>query len=423
MFNSLEEFQATIDAKVTESSKKYNDFYMFIKSNKGIHPIDLMNSVERLYKKQKIDKTKYDLIKKSARRKIPVTEVDMLDVLPIPHLLDYDWRFSEEGLLYLTQKLESEIQDGEATIVFMGTPSLFKYCDINLKEKIKLVLIDINAKQYENGINTKRAECTTINIEKEAQIFEKISADYIIMDPPWYYNYYMLFFNRAAMMSRKDTYIYCIMPPLFTRFTAQSERNVLLKEISWKYGFKKTHYYQGTVSYHTPPFEKNVLKEHGILSIPNNWRIGDLLIVQKITEKKHYPVETGIVCELNWVEETIQTVRFKLRYCCSNQDITSYDISLNKVYSSEIYPSVKRSFSDKENINVWTSGNRVFWCSNIPILRFIIVHINDNLYDEILKSNTCLPNQAQFKNMESVKRQIWEIVETEVEEYGPGWKI
>ena len=39
---------------------------------------------------------------------------DMPDVLPVPHILDYDWRFSRQGLEYMANSIRRNIKKENA---------------------------------------------------------------------------------------------------------------------------------------------------------------------------------------------------------------------------------------------------------------------------------------------------------------------
>lgn len=265
-------FYERIDAYVLNALRKYDDFNSLMKNNGGIHPIDLMNSLHRLYKCKKIHKSKYRRLVQSAERKGQVAAEDMPNCLPVPHLLDYDWRFSRNGIENLARALRNSIQDNKATVAFIGTPSLFKYCIEALHQNIRLVLVDQNAEKHATGIMSDRIKYINVDIRGSCKVLKAIYADFIVMDPPWYKNYYELFFDRAMLMAQMDTCIVCVMPPSFTRPTAEKERGQLLKRLDDQYGLKKLHYHSGIVSYHTPPYEQNVLKANGIRCIPANWR-------------------------------------------------------------------------------------------------------------------------------------------------------
>lgn len=416
-------FYERIDAYVLSMLQKYDDFNSLMKNNGGIHPIDLMNSLHRLYKRKKIHKSKFRRLVQSAERKGQVAAEDMPDCLPVPHLLDYDWRFSRNGIENLARALRSSIQDRKATVAFIGTPSLFKYCIESLHKNATLVLVDQNAEKHVAGIMNDRTKYINVDISGSCEALKAIYADFIVMDPPWYQSYYELFFDRAMLMAQMDTCILCVMPPSFTRPTAEEEREQLLKRLNDQYGLKKLHYHSGIVSYHTPPYERNVLKANGICCIPANWRIGDILVVQKVAPGNRKrtvspPPEESIL----WDEISIDSVRIKIRH--EKDQIDTYDIRLDNIYPNDIYPSVKRSSRGKSvDINVWTSGNRVFRCSNSALLYFALLHRNEHLLSALAAHGFPSPEQEDLINIQKAVERIERIARLEYLEYGSNWEV
>ena len=378
-------FYERIDAYVLNALRKYDDFNSLMKNNGGIHPIDLMSSLHRLYKCKKIHKSKYRRLVQSAERNGQVAAEDMPNCLPVPHLLDYDWRFSRNGIENLARALRSSIQDSKATVAFIGTPSLFKYCIEALHKNTRLVLVDQNAEKHAAGITSDRTKYINVDISGSCKALKAIYADFIVMDPPWYKSYYELFFDRAMLMAQMDTY-------------------------------------SGIVSYHTPPYEQNVLKANGIRCIPANWRIGDILVVQKKEPGNRkravfLPSEESIL----WDEISIGPVRIKIRH--EKGQIDTYDIKLHSIYPSDIYPSVKRSSRGKGvDINVWTSGNRVFRCSNPALLYFALLHRNEDLLSALADQGFPAPEQEELINIQKAVERIKRIARLEYLEYGLNWE-
>ena len=314
--------------------------------------------------------------------------------------------------------LRSSIQDSKATVAFIGTPSLFKHCVEALHKNTMLVLVDQNAEKHAAGIMSSRTKYINVDISGPCKALKRIYADYIVMDPPWYNIYYELFFDRAMLMAQMDSCIVCVMPPSFTRATADKEKEQLLKLLDNQYGLKKLHYYSGVVSYHTPPYEQNVLKANGICCIPANWRIGDILVVQKKgsgTRKKavYLPSEESVL----WDEVSIGPVRIKIRH--EKDQFDTYNIKLDSIYPNDIYPSVKRSSRGKSvAINVWTSGNRVFRCSNPALLYFALLHHDENLSSAFTTHGFPAPEQEELLNIQKVVERINRIAHLECLEYG-----
>lgn len=126
--DSILQFMSQMDETVLALMDDYDDFYMIMKNNRGIHPIDLQKSIKRLYRSNKIRKSKYIRIMASASNTNIHGFEDMPDVLPVPHILDYDWRFSRQGLEYMANAVKKIIKKKNAVIVFLGAPTLFRYC-------------------------------------------------------------------------------------------------------------------------------------------------------------------------------------------------------------------------------------------------------------------------------------------------------
>lgn len=406
-----EYFNWYIDYVVYEKLKQYDNFYLLMKYNDGIHPISLLDSLRRLYKEKRIRKATYKHILQSAHASGLTPGEDSTDILPVPHILDYDWRFSMQSIRHLYKKIRSDAPR-KGTIVFLGTPSLWKYCARLLPDRLQLILIDINANKHLKGMKQTNISGLDIDINKKSEILPKIYADIIIMDPPWYLNYYRLFFARANEMTHYGTLIYCVMPPRFTRVKAQEETEELLVELSDQYGLEKVSYHTGDVTYHTPPFEKNVLRSHGIECLPPNWRIGDLLVVRKSSMGNGYDADLTIV-EEQWDEYSVDAIRIKVKR--EDEVLKSYAIHLVPLYKNNIYPSVKRSFSNKKNVNVWTSGNRVFWCDNIPLLNIILSQWGKPWIDIEI-------SEEDKKSIGEVQTLLENIIETEMAEYGKDWR-
>ena len=421
VIDNISYFMSQMDDTVLTLTKEYDDFYLIMKNNHGIHPIDLQQSIKRLYCKKKIKKSKYTRIIASASNKHIYCSEDMPNVLPVPHILDYDWRFSRVGLEYMANVIKQNLKKNNEVVVFLGTPTLFRYCYSKNFFGVKLVLVDINADKYSGGIDPDRAVCIKCNLNDVCTELFSIHADIVVMDPPWYLNYYQLFFDRAVIMSDLGTQIMCIMPPKFTKSETESETYSLLEMLKKGYGFVKKHYFTGVVTYHTPPYEQNVLKANGICCNPRNWRTGDLLIVKKMYNAVVTHPPNFSIKELQWDEVCVNNIRIKYR--AYESKIDNYNIELERIFDGDIYPSVKRSFGGKKTINVWTSGNRVFWCNNVAILKLILHNIDKDIFDVIVENGYKIPNKEELEQLEKIQGMLQDVIRLEVEEYGSSWRI
>ena len=175
------------------------------------------------------------------------------------------------------------------------------------------------------------------------------------------------------------------------------------------------------VTYHTPPYEQNVLKANGICCNPRNWRTGDLLIVKKMYNAVVTHPPNFSIKELQWDEVCVNNIRIKYR--AYESKIDNYNIELERIFDGDIYPSVKRSFGGKKTINVWTSGNRVFWCNNVAILKLILHNIDKDIFDVIVENGYKIPNKEELEQLEKIQGMLQDVIRLEVEEYGSSWRI
>lgn len=125
--------------------------------------------------------------------------------------------------------------------------------------------------------------------------------------------------------------------------------------------------------------------------------------------------------EPEWDEVCVNNIRIKYRLCESKID--NYNIELERIFRNDIYPSVKRSFGGKKTINVWTSGNRVFWCNNLAVLKMILYNIDRDIFEVIVENGYIIPSREELKQLEKIQGKLQEIILLEAEEYGSSWRI
>lgn len=417
-----EKFYSEIDKIVLEIVKKHPDFYFLMKKRNEIHPLDIMMALGRLHRSRKISSTMYRKVMKSAKDKGKVV-LENDNLLPVPHLLDYDWRFDNQGIERMISLINKNCKRDNKVIAFVGTPSLFKRCFSRGDIKNTYILIDKNADKHINYItrcsqNFLYFKCDIMNCQ-----MTDIRADIVIMDPPWYLNYNKLFFEFANSLLTIGGKIICVLPPKYTRKNIEEELESL-KQYIGDLGIITEHYFRNIVSYSTPPFERNVLKANGIYCLPKGWRTGDVLIARKVNETR-VNIKPIIIEESQWEEISIGSVKYKLK-TNQNLEVKSADLAIEKIYINDIYPSVKRSMSiNEKKINIWTSGNRVFYCNNIPLLYYVLLeystryrHYGLDICKKIEESFNIKLSEQQKENIIKSLKLVEKINKKEQLEYG-----
>ncbi len=416
-------FYQQIDNLTIETSQKTTDFYEFICNMRGVHPIEIIHSLNRVYNNGNIGLNVYDQIILSAKSKRLNEKDDSHNRLPVPHMVDYDWRFSKQGISTFTGKIDSIITTTNVkSVVFIGSPSLFKYyCNCEFGN-IQFYLIDFNANQHirksELLDNQHVIDC---NIHYEFPVgisLDSIKADIIVMDPPWYPEYYERFFEISRKISRIGSVVLGVYPPDMTRSTVVTEKQ-RLSDFIRKLGFGDLIFEPHCIEYSTPPFEKNVLKANLINNYPANWRLGDLMVTTFIANTcEQVAEECFFTSNCGWSEKRSGIVRIKFKQCASTSN-DLFNISISHLYNEDIYPSVSRRYNGCKSINVWTSGNRVFNCSNVPLLIRILEGLNDfDIINSLQNEYETSFFSQQKKDIIEVQKFLKEIVTMETQEYG-----
>lgn len=408
------DYEEIIDEQIKRATDKYSDFFNLVKCAKGIHPLEIVNSLKRLKCMNLLSEEKYFEIDKS---KCAEAEKYNIYAKPVAHFLDSDWRFSEKGVQVLVQNVKKYIKKGQ-TIIFLGVPTLFKYFVNEYPQFYNYVFLDRNANKH---IGSMELSENVIVVDSDVSKLKdyNVQADIVIMDPPWYLECYKLFMNIAYLISNPNAIVLSVMPPITTRPTVKDEYEKLeeyLKEL----GICIIEYKSNVIEYQMPPFERNTLRINGIVNIPDNWRTGDLLIAIK---KLQIADQRLLIHQINndrmWWEFDCGTVRIK--YCIPNElKITSGFIELRSIYEGDIYPSVSRRFKGNTAINVWTSGNRVYICNNLPLLHFIFQNWNDRDAIDVRLVEEC-DFKLKVEERESIKEymnKLINIIVNEEREYG-----
>jgi hypothetical protein len=392
-------FEKHIDYWVENQIKnEIYDFNSLILSLPSVYPKLVIDSLNRLLSKKRINKKLYNKLIKESKQKMPQSiEKEIRNILFPPHPLDFDWRFTQktsDELISISIKLTGP----EDTIVFLGTPSLFNQV---IKQNINrnFLLIDTNSSDFIN-IN-KNCSIKIFNLFEGVHHIYHNCAKLIIIDPPWYPEYQRAFLNNASKICQYNGMILLVTPKAGTRPTIRREWQSLLVWAN-KIGLKNEGLLNINVAYDTPYFEKNALKKSGILNFPLDWRSADLTIFKKQSEqcvhfsKKRY--------RSDWYNESYMGIRIRRR----PERKGFRDPSLKTIIPGNILPSVSRRDERRKTADVWTYGNRIFKCEGTTFLHNILCSLNDG-YSPTKQIEFSLRRKLTFPENKLVKKTINQI--------------
>jgi hypothetical protein len=375
----------------------------------GIYPSVILEILNKLSDHSELAKHLIDSARRPLRWNSPPVN---LSQLPLPHPLDYDWRFTQKTLQYLHKAILAVTRPGHR-ISLLGAPSLFAYfcrgdCDRSLD------LVDGNL-SLRGRFSEMKAKGTFVACDITKDPLPRRTSHFVFVDPPWYDSITRSFLQAAAQLCKLGGIIWVSVPPIGTRPGVEAERN---EQILWarQIGLTLLASESQHLNYASPPFEQNALRAQGILNVHPDWRIGDVLQFRKTSSTT---IQQRMVCESegDWVEETFKIVRLRIRV--KPTDGPTGNPHLRPIIPGDILPSVSRRDPRRHQADVWTSGNRIFRCDNTQmfqkILKAIINGVNQSDFTTSLLSNEDTSN-ANLSSLSSTFNHIQFILRTEEDE-------
>jgi len=333
-------------------------------------------------------------------------QTERINYLPIPHILDSDWRFTSQTTKYLGEYVKKLLKP-QSNLILIGVPSLFLLLNENktLIDSATLLIERNNiARNFTGNPNIICGDVRNVRLYN--------CSDAILCDPPWYIEATKYFLDSAQAMLKKDGVLLMIVPPKGVRPSVEEEYKQLIEYAAErKLNFSKI--LNNSLNYVTPPFEINTLKNEGITSFPLDWRKGSIMIFTKEQDtalSSELPTENK---QTEWLDSEIQNIRFKVRdYVDPDQKKP-----IDHLCKNDIYPTVSMRLELKNNVNIWTSGNRVYRCKTPVLFRMTLAMVHTHGFSRS-KIYSVLNETEETKAYLDL---IEKIVKIEEKEYGRFW--
>lgn len=263
---------------------------------------------------------------------------------PELHPLDFEWYFTAET----ATEIATELADAGSPVLCLGAPTVA----VTLANRgVPVTLVDRNELVETRFASRYDAlEFVTSDIAAPLELDDEYPVAFF--DPPWYPEDTTTWLHRASTNVADGGRIYFVLFPPLTRPAAAAQRDAVLETAA---GLGSVTITDGAVTYHTPSFEREVLRESAV-PVVRDWRRGDLVRIDVETPDglSEPPSATG---EPDW--ETFvangQVVKVR-RPASSNTDEVLSPIAGCDGY---VLPSVSRRDARRREVDLWTSRNRV----------------------------------------------------------------
>lgn len=348
-------FSSRIDGLVRREARRRNaSFSDLMLRLPALYPTDVMAALDRLVMAGRLPQHLAEQFQRQARCRLPrISEARSL--LPLPHPLDYEWRYTPDTARDLLDRA-TELSARGSDILLFGTPGV-------AAEALTLPIARRLAFLAEDNVVTRRV--MSLNEATGAPLAIGIcsaglpqdSADAVLLDPPWYMDFIRPMLAAAAAACRSGGVVLLSMPPASTRPSAESDVAATLA-FALRIGLELIGHEPLGLSYDTPFFETNALAAAG-LHPPARWRRGDLLIFRKTRPATRPAAVTSR--RRDWVEVAVGRMRLFIKGVAAD---TGGSQGLISIVRGDVLASVSRRDPRRRAATVWTSGNRIFRTDN-----------------------------------------------------------
>jgi hypothetical protein len=324
----------------------------------GVYPTEVLVSLDRLLDANAIDPAAAASIRRQAAAK-GAAVAEGRSLLPLPHPLDYEWRFTPDSARLLLNRAVDMTHMGGDLLLF-GTPGLAVEA-LTLPVSRRVAFLAESNSLTDRVLALNRVTGAPLLIAFCSGGLPRESADAVLLDPPWYLDFVRPMLAAAAHACRPEGIVLISLPPDGARPRAEADRQAAIA-FARRLGFTLVEHSSLAISYETPFFERNALAAAGIHP-PAQWRRGDLVVLRKArASTRPAPASSGR--RRLWTEVGIGRMRLFIR---GADEVRSDEPGLISLVDDDVLPTVSRRDPRRRLANVWTSGNRIFRTHN-PLL-------------------------------------------------------
>lgn len=338
----------------------------------GVYPTELLVSLDRLTSREAIDAAVAVSIKQQAQANGSVL-VEGRSLLPLPHPLDYEWRFTPDAARSLLNRA-ADLTSAGGDVLLFGTPGLaVEALTLPIGRRIAFLAENNGVTDRVYALNRATGEPLSIAFCSNGLPHE--SSDAVLLDPPWYLDFVRPMLTAAAHACRPGGVVLISLPPDGARPSAEADRQATIA-FARRLGLAMLEHSPLTIGYETPFFERNALVATGIYP-PPQWRRGDLVVFRK-SRAPQRPPPLSSARRRDWTEVSIGRMRLFIR---GGGESRSEEARLFSIVEGDILPTVSRRDPRRRMVDVWTSGNRIFRTDNPQLILEAAISCTDEVTD------------------------------------------
>ena len=348
-------FRVSVDVSVSAAiASGVTSFGSLLRHLPSVYPTELLASLDRLGQAGTVDHHVVQSVRYQAST-LPADPPHGRSLLPLPHALDFEWRFTPDSSRDLLEAAYA-LTERDGRILLFGTPGIAVEA-LSLPINRPLSFLGEDNTVTRRLIALDHATGSPLSVAFCDAGLPRASADAVLLDPPWYMDFIRPMLTAASNACRRDGVVLVSLAPSGTRPSAVLDREKVVR-FAARLGLDLIEDRTLTIGYDTPFFEMNALASAAIFA-PSRWRRGDLVIFRK-SRRVTRPMTVCSGRRRAWTEVLIGRMRLFVR----TDRVARGLFGLLPLVSGDILPSVSRHDPRRRPAQVWTSGNRVFRTDN-----------------------------------------------------------
>ena len=334
-------------------ARGYCNFAELLSHLPGVYPCTALKALRRMQRTGSLDPSLAASLQRDAST-LHQPVVASSDALPLPHPLDFEWRFAAAAANRILSTAKMLAKTDEPILLF-GTPAVAAATTTALMGRPVIFLGEDNVvTRSVVALNKLADEPLRVNIVTASQRMPG-HAGVVVVDPPWYVDFMRPMLAAAASACRVGGHLLISLLPIGTRPGAQHDRERIIAYLR-RFGVQPVETLAGALTYDMPFFESNALVAAGIKGVPPDWRRSDLVVLRKVSEHG-VPV---VLAPRNRSWHDVEIGRMRLFISDASSATPSNGPILRSIIPGDILPTVSRRDSRRRKAQVWTSGNRIF---------------------------------------------------------------
>jgi hypothetical protein len=287
--------------------------------------------------------------------------------LPITHPLDYAWLFAEETQVELIDQARALSRPCDL-IVHLGCPTVHSLGQRELPDRRHL-LLDRDARRVTLASEARPNSGLVLDVLTDPLPDLIDRAAVVIADPPWYPDSAGGFIDAAAGLLAPSGVLLLAFVGTLTRPDADRDLFRVIAEAE-KRGFEVIETRHRACRYEMPPFEQAALEAAGYPGVPQDWRLGTLVMLRR---QENPAPPRRVFAEAEWLGHEISDIPLRTR---ADAPAHGNEI-LAPLLDGSPLPSVSRRDPRRHNAALWTSRNRIYASCDPPALQRLVIETVD----------------------------------------------